>query len=327
MYLVTGGAGFIGSNIVAALAEAGEQVVVCDWLDAGDKWRNIAKHEIWEIVFPEDLAGWLTAHGGNLAAVVHMGAISTTTETDGDLIVRTNLHLSQMVWDACTAHQVALIYASSAATYGDGSQGFADRVDRAYMASLRPLTPYAWSKHAFDRKVVRMVAGGAAAPPKWSGLKFFNVYGPNEYHKGAMRSVIAAYHPRLVAGEPLRLFRSDRPDYTDGGQLRDFVYVMDCVDVVLWMLRHDFPPGIYNVGTGQARTWLDLGRALFAAIGRPERIAFIDIPDTLRGRYQYVTQAEISKLAAAGYTRAFTSMEDGIADYVQSYLSTDDPYR
>lgn len=326
MYLVTGGAGFIGSNVVAALCAAGERVVVCDVLGMEDKWRNIAAHDLWEIVFPEDLGDWLSANGNDLQGVVHMGAISATTERDADLVVRTNLHLSDMIWRACTTYGVPLVYASSAATYGDGDQGFTDTFDAQYLGRLRPLNPYGWSKHAFDRKVLRMVNDGAATPPKWAGLKFFNVYGPNEYHKGSMRSVVATHYPKIAEGEPLRLFKSDRPDYEDGGQMRDFVYVKDCVKVMLWMLETDFPSSVYNVGTGTARKWVDLGRAMFAASGLDDKIEFVEMPAHLKGKYQYFTEADMTKLAAAGYDRGFMSLEDGVKDYVQTYLSTADPY-
>lgn len=326
MYLVTGGTGFIGSNIVAALTARGERVAVCDSFGTGDKWRNVAKHDVHDFIFPEELAAWLDQHGGRLSGVIHMGAISATTERDADLIVRSNFQLSALLWQVCAAQGVPFIYASSAATYGDGTLGFDDRFDRAYLSQLRPLNAYGWSKHAFDRRVLAAVEGKEVQPPKWAGLKFFNVYGPNEYHKGKMQSVVAHNCARLAAGEPLRLFRSYNSGYADGGQMRDFVYVRDCVATILWMLDNPFPSSLYNVGSGKARSWLDLGKAMFAALGKPEKIEFIDMPEELQGKYQYFTEANMSALIAAGYQAPFTSLEEGVGDYVRAYLTQDDLY-
>ena len=327
MHLVTGGAGFIGSNIVAALSERGSRVVVCDRFGQDHKWQNLQRHALWDIVFPEGLAEWLARNGSRLDSVIHMGAISATTERDVDLIVASNLHLSQFLWDFCTQQGVPFIYASSAATYGDGSEGFVDDFTQDALSRLLPLNPYGWSKHLFDRKVRDILDRAEEAPPKWAGLKFFNVYGPNEYHKGSMRSVIATHYEKIASGEPLRLFKSDHPDYEHGGQMRDFVYVQDCVDVVLWMLERKFPSDVYNLGTGQARSWLDLGRAMFKAVKLAENIEYIDMPDHLKGKYQYFTQAEISKLRAAGFTAPFTSLEDGVGTYVADFLASETPHR
>jgi ADP-L-glycero-D-manno-heptose 6-epimerase len=327
MILVTGGAGFIGSNIVAALADAGAEVAVCDWLRTDERWRNLAKHLIADLVAPERLFDWLTDHGRTLDTVVHMGAISSTTETDGDLFAENNIRLTLRLWDWCARHDVRLIYASSAATYGDGSAGFDDDASAAGLARLQPLNAYGWSKHAVDRRIGQLVERGAKAPPQWAGLKFFNVYGPNEYHKGTMKSVVAQNHATVAAGQPIRLFRSYRQDYGDGGQVRDFVYVRDCVDVIVWLLANPGVNGLFNLGTGQARSWLDLARALFAATGQAERVEFIDMPETLRAKYQYFTEARMAKLRAAGYDRPFTTLEDGIADYVARFLARGDSYR
>lgn len=327
MILVTGGAGFIGSNIVAALADTGHEVAVCDWLRHDERWRNLAKHLIADLVAPERVFDWLEAQGRNLDAIIHMGAISSTTETDGDLFAENNIRLTLGLWDWCTRHDVRLIYASSAATYGDGAAGFDDDAGGAALAALRPLNAYGWSKHAVDRRIGQIVDRDAKTPPQWVGLKFFNVYGPNEYHKGQMRSVIAQNYPMVVAGQPIRLFRSYRQDYGDGGQLRDFVYVRDCVDVILWLLDHPEVSGLFNLGTGRARSWLDLARALFEATGQKERVEFIDMPETLRPKYQYFTEARMAKLLAAGYNRPFTTLEDGVADYVARFLAREDSYR
>lgn len=326
MIFVTGGAGFIGSNIVAALCQRGERVVVCDWLGNGDKWRNIAKHCIYELVLPEQLADWLSHNGSALTAVVHMGAITSTIERDVDLIIRSNYQLSLNLWEECAKHGWPFIYASSAATYGDGSSGFDDVFSLQALERLRPLNPYGWSKHAFDLRVCRAVNDGERVPSKWAGLKFFNVYGPNEYHKGSMRSVIAGGYEGIVAGDPMRLFRSYRADYGDGGQKRDFIYVADCVEVVLWMLDHEFPSSIYNVGTGTARSWVDLARACFVAADLEARIEFVDMPESIRDNYQYFTEARGAKLRAAGYQRPPLSLEEGVLRYWRKYLLTSDIY-
>lgn len=327
MILVTGGSGFIGSNIVAALADAGREVVICDWLRTDERWRNIAGHAIHDIILPEALQAWLKGAGSRVEAVIHMGAISATTETDVDAIVRNNIRASIDLWDWCVAVGVPMIYASSAATYGDGEQGFDDEASTTALARLQPLNAYGWSKHFFDRRIAAIIAAGGRTPPQWVGLKFFNVYGPNEYHKGGMKSVIAQNCAHVAHGEPLRLFRSYRADYTDGGQTRDFVYVRDCVHVVQWLLDHSDVSGLFNLGTGLARSWLDLGRALFAALGTAERIEFIDMPEQIRAKYQYHTQAEMARLRAVGYTAPFATLEEGVGDYVARYLTAATPYR
>ncbi|MCS6855398.1 MAG: ADP-glyceromanno-heptose 6-epimerase [Elioraea sp.] len=319
MILVTGGAGFIGSNIAGALAARGEEVVVCDRLRTGPKWRNLARTLVAEFVLPEDLDSWL-ARSPPLSAIVHMGAASSTTETDGDRAVHTNVSLSLRLWEWATRKGVPLIYASSAATYGDGSAGFDDDASPEHLARLRPLNLYGWSKHAFDRRVADLIARGRPRPPQWAGLKFFNVYGPGEDHKGAMISVVKVKTEEILAGRPATLFRSHRPDIPDGQQARDFVWVGDCVDVVLWLLDHPHVSGLFNVGTGRARTYLDLVHAIFAALGREPQIAFIDTPAPLRAQYQYFTQARLERLRAAGYAKAFTPLEDGVARYVREHI-------
>jgi len=257
-----------------------------------------------------------------------MGAISATTETDVDLIVETNLRLSQMLWDWCTARGVRFVYASSAATYGDGSRGFDDDGSCEALAKLRPLNAYGWSKHAFDRRAARLVARGSATPPQWAGLKFFNVYGPNEGHKGSMMSVVAKTHARLARGERAVLFRSHHPEYTDGGQSRDFVWVGDCVAMMLWLLDAPEVNGLFNCGSGRARSFLDLANAVFAALGREPEIDFVDTPVEIRDKYQYFTEATMERAKAAGFEHPATSLEDGVREYVQRYLEDrEDPYR
>jgi ADP-L-glycero-D-manno-heptose 6-epimerase len=327
MILVTGGAGFIGSNIAAALVESGTPVAICDRFRNGSKWRNVSKLELRDVVAPEALATWLDAHAGQVEAVVHMGAISSTTESDVDLIMEVNFRLSQLLWRWCAVHGKRLVYASSAATYGAGEHGFDDDGSLEGLSKLRPLNAYGWSKHLFDRWVARELADGAARPPQWVGLKFFNVYGPNEYHKVGMQSVVAQKYPLAAAGEALTLFRSHRSDVPDGGQKRDFVYVRDCVDVMLWLLSRPDVNGLFNLGTGQARSFEDLARAMFTSLGRPANVTYIDMPSAIRPNYQYFTEASMQRLRDAGYSRPFTSLADGVRDYVGRYLSQPDRYR
>lgn len=324
MYLVTGGAGFIGSNIAAALAQRGKDVVICDWLGSNDKWRNLSGVRLDEIVFPEDLKAWLAGNASRLTAVVHMGAISSTTETDADKIVRNNVQLSLSLWGLACEQRLPLIYASSAATYGAGEQGFDDNDAPEALATLRPLNAYGWSKHVVDRRFIADVNANRPRPPQWAGLKFFNVYGPNEAHKDDMRSVVHKIYPKIAKGEGIELFRSHDPHYEDGGQLRDFVYVKDCVNVVLWLLENPRVSGLLNVGTGKARSFRDLALAVGAACGREVGIRYIDMPPTIRPRYQYFTQANMTKLRELGYPHACTGLEDGVRDYVASHLAASD---
>jgi ADP-L-glycero-D-manno-heptose 6-epimerase len=279
------------------------------------------------VVNPEGLEVWLAANGASLDAVVHMGAISSTTERDADLITEVNFRLSLYLWRWCAAHGVPLVYASSAATYGDGSQGFDDDPSREALARLLPLNAYGWSKHLFDRRVFRALDEGEPAPPQWAGLKFFNVYGPNEYHKGGMQSVVAQKLPLAVSGQPVTLFKSYRPDVPDGGQRRDFVFVGDCVDVVLWLLDNPRVNGLFNLGTGTDRSFEALAKAVFAALEAAPKISYIEMPESIRGQYQYFTRARMDRLCAAGYDRPFTTLEDGVRTYVQEYLLKPDPYR
>jgi len=314
LIVVTGGAGFIGSHIVHDLAKTGLRVVISDLLRAGDKWRNIAAAQLHDIVRPDMLSEWLGRHSDKIAAIVHMAAISSTTETDVDRFVENNVRLTIDLWEWCAANATPFIYASSAATYGDGSAGFSDDQSPAALAALRPLNAYGWSKHVVDRRVVDDVVHGRRTPPQWAGLKFFNVYGPNETHKGFMQSLVSKIFPVVKAGETVTLFKSHDPNYPDGGQQRDFIYVKDCVAVVRWLLRHPETSGLFNVGTGTARSFLDLVRAVCAAVGCTPNIRFIDTPDELRAQYQYFTCADITKLRRAGFDALFYSLEDGVRD-------------
>jgi ADP-L-glycero-D-manno-heptose 6-epimerase len=326
-FLVTGGAGFIGSNLVAALSERGSDVIVCDWFGEDSRWRNLSKHEIAGFVRPEDVMKWLHQYGGRIDAVLHMGAISSTTETNVDLIVTRNLTATFNLLRWCTENGTPFIYASSAATYGDGAEGFDDDFSCKALAELRPLNAYGWSKHVVDRRVARLLERGEPLPPQWASLKFFNVYGPNEYHKGSMMSLVARSFQPVMEGEPLRLYRSYRSDYPDGGQLRDFIYVRDCVNVMLWLVDNPKVSGLFNVGTGHARAWTDLARAIFSAAEQVPSVEFFDMPSELRDSYQYFTQAQTTRLRSAGYAEPFTPLEDGIRHYVRTFLASSDRYR
>jgi ADP-L-glycero-D-manno-heptose 6-epimerase len=245
-----------------------------------------------------------------------MGAISSTTERDGDRLVSENVRLSLDLWQWCAATQTPFVYASSGATYGDGLEGFDDDGSPEGLARLKPMNGYGWSKHMVDRRIALDVAEGRPTPPVWAGLKFFNVYGPGEAYKGDMRSVALKLYETLSAGGRATLFRSHRPDYADGGQRRDFVYVADCAAVALWILDQKRFSGLYNLGTGHARSFLDLANAVFAAMGQAPEITYVDMPDAIRGRYQYFTEARMERLRHAGYGAPFTSVEDGVAAYV-----------
>lgn len=329
MIVVTGGAGFIGSNIVARLAaETAYDVVVCDRLETADlaKWKNLAKHAIADFWSPEELFEQLERHAERIEAVVHMGAISSTTEPDADLILRTNFILSRDLWDWCAIRGSRMIYASSAATYGDGETGFNDDDDADSLLQLRPLNAYGYSKMLFDQYAVRQADRGQA-PRQWAGLKFFNVYGPNEGHKGGMKSVVAQIWPKVAAGDTVTLFRSHNPNYPDGGQMRDFVYVDDVVDIIEFLLQSPQVSGIFNAGSGQARSFADLARATFEAAGKTPSIDYVDTPVSIRDRYQYFTEARMDRIRAAGFEGQSTPLEEGVRRYVQDFLATADPYR
>ena len=325
MFLVTGGAGFIGSNVVASLDEAGGDVVVNDLLGSDGKWRNLQKRRLADVVPPADLFGWLA--GRKLDGVIHMGAISDTAARDGDAVVENNFRLSLRLLDWCAETRTPLIYASSAATYGDGAQGFVDDNAPAALARLKPMNLYGWSKHLFDLAVIDRARKGGKLPPHWAGLKFFNVFGPNEYHKGEMMSLIAKRFADAKAGKPVVLFKSHRSGIGDGEQRRDFIYVDDAVSVVRWFIDTPRVSGIFNVGTGRADSFRDLIAAMFAALGRAPDITYVPMPEAIRGSYQYFTQASVENLRRAGYNAGFTPLADAVKRYVVSHLDTSDRYR
>jgi ADP-L-glycero-D-manno-heptose 6-epimerase len=326
MLLVTGGAGFIGSNLVAALNEAGRaDIAVCDVLGHDFKWRNLAKRQLADIVPPGELADWLK--GRRLEAVIHLGAISETTATDGDLVIETNFRLSMRLLDWCTANGTPFIYASSAATYGDGAEGFRDDPSISALKALRPMNLYGWSKHLFDMAVAERAARGDRLPPQWAGLKFFNVFGPNEYHKGTMMSVLARRFDDIKAGQPVQLFKSHREGIADGDQRRDFIYVDDVVRVMMWLLSTPSVSGIFNVGTGKARSFRDMMLSTYAALGTEPNIRYVDMPEAIRRSYQYFTQSDAGRLQRAGYNGGFTALEEAVGIYVKGFLDRADRFR
>jgi ADP-L-glycero-D-manno-heptose 6-epimerase len=322
MIIVTGGAGFLGSALVWGLNEAGrDDILVVDNLGHGEKWKNLVNRRYADYLHKE---AFLTAIAGGddpfgATAVVHLGACSSTTETDAEYLMRNNFAYSRTVARYALAHGARLVVASSAATYGDGAEGFDD--DPAGLDRLKPLNMYGYSKHLFDLWARREGLLG-----KLASLKFFNVYGPNEYHKGEMRSVVCKAFRQIRETGRLKLFKSYREAYPDGGQQRDFLYVKDAVAVMGWLLGHPEVGGILNVGSGAARTWNDLASAVFAAMDRPKGVEYVEMPEALRDKYQYFTEAPLGRLRAAGYDRAFASLEDGVADYVRGYLAGADPY-
>ena len=304
---------------MAALNDAGRSdVVVCDLLSHDSKWRNLAKRQLADIVPPGQLADWLK--GRKLDAIVHLGAISETTATDGDLVIETNFRFSMRLLDWCTANATPFIYASSAATYGEGAQGFKDDPSPAALKQLRPMNLYGWSKHLFDMAVIDRVTRREKLPPQWAGLKFFNVFGPNEYHKGTMMSVLARRFADIKAGRPVQLFKSYLEGIADGDQRRDFIYVDDVVRVMMWLLATPDVSGLFNVGTGAARSFRDMMLAAFGALGASPNIQYIDMPEQIRGSYQYFTQSEVDRLRGAGYNGGFTKLEDAVELYVKGFL-------
>ncbi len=324
MIVITGGAGMIGSIIAWHLNTQlqRDDLVIVDRITHENQWQNLVKRQYAQYLDKDQLLDWLQNHDG-ITAIIHMGAISATTERNFNKLVADNIHYSQALWTWCARNQVPFFFASSAATYGDGEHGYND----ASIHYLRPLNGYGYSKHFFDQWALQQTN----SPPAWAGFKFFNVYGPNEYHKERMASV--AFHSFNQFNETgaVKLFKSHKDGFQDGMQLRDFVYVKDAASVVVHFLTlaingAPMANSIYNIGTGQARAFKDLATAVVLSIGKTPHITYIDMPEDLQGRYQYFTQASMQKLRAAGYSAPFYSLEDGIKDYVQQYLMQDDTY-
>lgn len=325
--LVTGGGGFIGSNLVASLLKLGTHyIVVCDEFGIGDKWRNLSKHPAHEIISPDEIFEWLDRNGANLEMIYHLGSTSSTTEERTDLVLKNNFSQSLKLWRWCNSHAVRLVYASAAATYGSGANGFDDNMELSYLHSLTPLSGYGWSKHLFDTHVATAIANSQVTIPQWVGFKIFNAYGPNEYHKESQRSVISQIAPHAIEHSSIRLFRSYNRKYPDGGQQRDMIYVKDIVRVMLWCLGKPDVSGLFNLGSGKASSFNEMAKAIFTALGYDARISYIDMPAGLVKKYQYFTEAKMDRLRAAGYDTPFTTLQDGVKDYVQNYLLKDDPY-
>ena len=324
MIVVTGGAGFIGSALIWALNEAGEkQIVSVDTLGSDEKWRNLVKRDVAFNINIDELFPWLEKNGEEVTAIFHMGACSSTTERDADYLMSNNVHYTQKLWDFCSVHNVPFIYASSAATYGSKEDNFND--DHKDIGSLIPINKYGWSKQLFDRWAIAQ----KKAPKHWYGLKFFNVYGPQEYHKGSQASVVYHAFPQIKDKGLLKLFKSYKEGFKDGEQLRDFVYVKDVVKVMthLWQNKDKAKSGVYNLGTGSARSFADLGRSVFTALNKEAKFEWIEMPDNIKNQYQYYTKAELHRLRTdAAYDQPFTSLEDGVKDYVCNYLNAEDPY-
>lgn len=318
MIIVTGAAGFIGSCLVSKLETLGygHMLVLVDDFSRADKIPNLENKNHLLKVDRAEFINWFSLNGLDVEFVFHLGARTDTTEQDVAIFNALNLEFSKDVFKRCAAFDIPLVYASSAATYGNGENGFDD--DHAKIDQLLPMNPYGWSKQNFDLWVLQQTT----TPPFWAGLKFFNVYGPNEYHKGRMASVIFHTFNKISLTGKMELFRSHRPDYEDGAQSRDFIYVMDVVDMMVHLMqKNDVPNGIYNIGTGKARSFYDLAAGVFTALGLEPRIEFIDTPVDIRNTYQYFTEAKMEKFLSTAYNQPFFSLEDGISDYVSHYLS------
>jgi ADP-L-glycero-D-manno-heptose 6-epimerase len=315
MIVITGAAGFIGSALISKLNNVGRHdLVLVDDFGNEEKRKNLDHKKFAQQVHRDIFFDWLDKNHKEVETIFHIGARTDTAEFDMSVFDRLNLNYSKRMWEACARYNIPLLYASSAATYGMGEYGYTD--SHAIVAELKPLNPYGVSKNEFDKWALAQ----KLTPPFWAGFKFFNVYGPNEYHKGRMASVIMHAYYQIEKTGKMKLFRSHHPDFGHGGQMRDFVYVKDVVNMLLFFAAHQRQPGLFNLGTGTARTFLDLTNATFAAMGREPDIVFIDTPDDIRDKYQYYTQADMNKVKDYGYSRSFTSLEAGVNDYVKNYL-------
>jgi ADP-L-glycero-D-manno-heptose 6-epimerase len=312
MIVVTGALGFIGSCMIKVLNEANVEVVAVDDFYKDKKDPNLEYKQV--RIHRDIFLPWFEVQYGKIDAVFHLGARTDTTEQDNAIFDKLNVSYSKQIWSICAAHNIPLVYASSAATYGLGEHGYED--NHKIVDKLKPLNPYGVSKNEFDKWALVQ----KAKPPFWAGLKFFNVYGPNEYHKSRMASVIFHTYKQVRATDAMKLFRSHREDFKDGEQKRDFIYVKDVVKVCKWLMDHKPKDGLYNLGTGEARTFYDLAASTFRAMDKEVAISYIDTPEDIRDKYQYFTEADMSKLRKAGYKDKFYSLEEGVTDYVQNYL-------
>lgn len=321
MIVITGAAGFIGSVLASRLNEMGnENIVVVDDFSNENKNKNLEGKQYRKIIHRDEFFVWFDEHFKEIEFVLHIGARTDTTEFNHEIFDILNVEYSKQVWNRCSIYKIPMIYASSAATYGMGEYGYND--DHSIVEKLKPLNPYGESKNDFDKWVLKQ----KETPPFWAGLKFFNVYGPNEYHKGRMASVILHAFNQIDKTGKVKLFRSHNPKFKDGEQLRDFIYVKDLADVILFLMEKQPESGLYNLGTGKARTFIDLVRGTFSALNMQAIIEFIDTPEDIRDKYQYFTEANMTKLREVGYTRPFTSLEDGVKDYVTNYLVENEYY-
>ena len=315
MIVVTGAAGFIGSCLVSRLNAAGcTSLILVDDFSDEIKNLNLKNKKYRSRIHRDDFDSWLEQYGKDVKVVFHIGARTDTTEFDIEIFNKLNLNYSKAVWNTCVKHSIPLVYASSAATYGLGEFGYED--EHSLVSKLVPLNPYGNSKNDFDKWVLLQ----NEAPPFWYGLKFFNVYGPNEFHKGRMASVIFHAVKQIYENAEMKLFRSHKPEFKDGEQLRDFIYVKDVIEVCLFLYKKLPKSGLYNLGTGKCRSFLDLAKSTFKALAKPSAISFVDTPIDIRDKYQYFTEANMTKLKSVGYTNEFYSLENGITDYVQNYL-------
>ena len=318
MLIVTGAAGFIGSCLVSELNRAGfEDIILADDFTHPEKNKNLIGKKFSKKINRDELPVWIDTNASKIEFIFHIGARTDTTEFNTAIFDKLNLHYTQELWKLCVKHNISLVYASSAATYGLGEFGYDDE-DVSVITKLKPLNAYGDSKNDFDKWALQQ----NSKPPNWVGLKFFNVYGPNEFHKGRMASVIFHAFNQIKQNGKVKLFRSHNPNYADGGQLRDFIYVKDLCSVILFLYKNKVANGIYNLGTGKARTFLDLAKNTFKAMGVAEQIEFIDTPVDIRDKYQYFTEAKMYKIQKAGYTKPFATLEEGVDDYVKQYLST-----
>lgn len=328
MIAVTGAAGFIGSNLLAILEAKGlGPIVAIDTIDSDEKRNNVNKRTGIAWISPPNSLAALDQFSDRISAVIHLGAETSTTSTNRAKVFAVNVDYSRALWDWCARNKTPFLYASSASVYGDGTLGFIDDPSPSGMAQLKPLNIYGESKLTFDRYVADTVAIGQASPPQWTGLRFFNVFGPNEFHKGTQASVVSQMHPTAAAGKAYSLFRSHHEDFADGEQKRDFVFVDDCISVILWLLDTPNVSGIFNVGTGEARSFLDLATAVYGAANHQLNVSWRDTPESLQKHYQYFTQADITRVRDAGYTSPFTSLEEGVSRTIKYFLSQTDPYR
>lgn len=315
MIVITGGTGFIGSNLVNSLNER-YNIYVSDWIKPNIYLQNFDRKKI---VHPEKLINFININKNKITSIIHLGAITSTTEENVNLILKNNVFLSEYLWNFCCINKKRFIYASSAATYGNGINGFDDDRNHSYYEKLEPLNIYGWSKHIFDRFVLKSIEQGRK-PLQWVGLKFFNVYGPHEFHKGEMRSIVCKIYERVIREKSINLFKSHRKDYLDGEQLRDFIYVEDVINIIIWLLKKEKINGIFNIGTGEPKSFKDIASLVFKFCNKEKKITYVNMPKNIRSQYQYFTKANVKKLRKHGYKRKFTSLEKGIKSYINNYL-------